>query len=214
MPPRCSTNTTSCSVSAPAGAHAGGDHLAELEPRRALRDRLEVMRVVVLAVDEDDLLGAPGDVELAAVHEAQVAGAQPAVGGERGGVRLPGPRSSRASRSRRVMCTWPMRPCGQLAVLIVGDAHAAVGDRPALAHEPQRVRSRRRATSCTGSPDVHAVAVQSDGAQRRADRREAHRERGFREAVHRVHGVARQPRRARGASGTPRTARPRSARRR
>ena len=41
--PRCSTNTTSCSVCAPGGAHAGGDHLAELQAfgaaARCSRDR-------------------------------------------------------------------------------------------------------------------------------------------------------------------------------
>ena len=70
------------------GAHAGGHHLAELEPLGADRDALDVVRVVVLPVDEDDFLGAAGDVELAALHHSEIAGAQPAVGGEALGVRL------------------------------------------------------------------------------------------------------------------------------
>ena len=38
------------------GAHAGGHHLAEFEAFGALRDALDVVRVVVLSVDEDDFL--------------------------------------------------------------------------------------------------------------------------------------------------------------
>ena len=63
------------------GAHAGGHHLAELQALGALRDALDVVRVVVLSVDEDDLLRAAGDVELAALQHSEIAGAQPAVGG-------------------------------------------------------------------------------------------------------------------------------------
>src|SRR5207237_8987478 len=56
-----------------AGANPGGDYLAELEPGNALHDRLEIVRVGVLAIDEDDLLRSTGDIELPAVHEPQVA---------------------------------------------------------------------------------------------------------------------------------------------
>ncbi len=73
--------------SAPRGRTPAATTLPSSRPGRALRDRLQIVRIVVLAVDEDDLLGAPGDVELAVVDEAEIAGAQPAVGGERGGVR-------------------------------------------------------------------------------------------------------------------------------
>jgi len=69
-------------------AHAGGRDLAELEAGLALQQRLEVVRVVVLAVDEDDLLGAARDVDLAVVPEREVARAQPAIGVDRGRGRL------------------------------------------------------------------------------------------------------------------------------
>src|SRR5262245_3809317 len=39
-----------------ARTHAGGYDLAELEAFRSLRNRLDVMRVIVLAVDEDNFL--------------------------------------------------------------------------------------------------------------------------------------------------------------
>jgi hypothetical protein len=50
------------------GLRAGGARrqrhdFAEIEPFGALRDRFQVVRVVVLAVDENDLFGPPGDVE-------------------------------------------------------------------------------------------------------------------------------------------------------
>ena len=148
------------------------------------------MWIVVLAVHENDLFGAAGDVQLPAVHQPEVAGAQPAVGGERGGIGFPifvvaardvGPRHVHVADAI----------LGQLAVLIVRDAHAAVGDGPALADESNGVRvgCRHWFHRIAG---VHAVAVEREGAQRRAHRGEAHRERGFRQAVHRVHGVARE----------------------
>ena len=46
-------------------AHAGDDHLAEVEPLGGLGNALQVVRVVVLAVDEQDFLGAPGDEQVA-----------------------------------------------------------------------------------------------------------------------------------------------------
>ncbi|MHC8560697.1 hypothetical protein ACW23B_00845 [Streptomyces albidoflavus] len=50
---------------------------------------LDLVAVVVDAVDDDDVLGASGDVQLAVAQERQVAGVEPAVLGERLGV---GPR--------------------------------------------------------------------------------------------------------------------------
>ena len=111
--------------------HARGDHLAELQARCVLRDRLEIVRIVVLTVDEDDLLGAPGDVEIAAVDEAEIAGAQPAVRGERGGVR----RRVLVVAARDVVAAQvhvPDASFGKLAVVVAGDAHAAVRNRPSL----------------------------------------------------------------------------------
>ncbi len=61
------------------GARTRRGDLAELEAGLVLQHRLEVVRVVVLAVDEDDLLRPAGDVELAVVLEREIAGAQPAV---------------------------------------------------------------------------------------------------------------------------------------
>ncbi len=71
-----------------AWARAGRHYLAQLQTRHTLGNRLQVVRIVVLAVDEDDLLGAPGDVQVAGEDHTQVAGLQPVVGGEGFGVGL------------------------------------------------------------------------------------------------------------------------------
>jgi hypothetical protein len=173
-----------------ARAHTRSDHLAELQPRCTLRDGLEVVRVVVLAVDEDDLLGAAGDVELALVHEAQVPGAQPAIGAESGGIRL----RVLIVAARDVIpghLHVPDALRGKLPILIVHDAHAAVRDRSPLGHELHGVAVRDTHPLHHAS-GIHLVSVEGEGAQRRAHFREAHGEGGFGEPVHGVHGVARE----------------------
>ena len=64
--PRCSTNSVSSSDLHRAGGAPGRDHLAQFQPGGVLRDALYVVRIVVLAVDEDDLLRPAGNVEPAA----------------------------------------------------------------------------------------------------------------------------------------------------
>src|SRR5690348_2225166 len=50
-----------------AGTDTGSNHFSELQPWRVLRDRLEIVRVVVLTVDEDDLFRAARNIEIALV---------------------------------------------------------------------------------------------------------------------------------------------------
>ena len=54
---------------APGGRTPAATTLPSSRPADALRDRLEIVRVVVLAVDEDDLLRPPGDIEVPLVDE-------------------------------------------------------------------------------------------------------------------------------------------------
>ena len=70
------------------GAHTADDDLAQLDAGHLERHGLEIVRIVILPVDEQDLLVAAGDVELALMHGAQIAGAQPAIRGVQRGVRL------------------------------------------------------------------------------------------------------------------------------
>src|SRR5690606_842400 len=64
--------------------YAGNHDLAQFQVGGPDGNVLQVVRVVVLAVDEDDLLRPSGDVELAVIKQAQVPGSQPAIRGERG----------------------------------------------------------------------------------------------------------------------------------
>src|ERR1700728_494488 len=64
-----------------------GDHdLAQLETGYLLGDALQVVWIVILAIDEQDLLVAAGDIQLALMDQPQVSGSQPAVGAKTGGV--------------------------------------------------------------------------------------------------------------------------------
>ena len=56
-----------------------GDNLVQIKTRRALRDILQIIGIVVLTVDEDDLFGAADDVKRRLVNHAQIAGVEPAV---------------------------------------------------------------------------------------------------------------------------------------
>src|ERR1700676_1569846 len=55
--------------------HTGDHDLAEFQARHLLSDALQVVRVIVLPIDEQDLLVAAGDVELALMYQSQIAGA-------------------------------------------------------------------------------------------------------------------------------------------
>ncbi len=60
-------------------------HFIEVQARRALRNILEIVRVVVLSVDENNFLGAAYDVKPRLVNHAEIARIEPAVGVDRGG---------------------------------------------------------------------------------------------------------------------------------
>src|ERR1700722_5096348 len=63
----------------PGPPSARDDDLAELEPLGALRDRFQVLRVVVLSVDENNLFRPPGNIQRTLVDEPEIPGAPPAV---------------------------------------------------------------------------------------------------------------------------------------
>ena len=56
---------------------------AELDAGVLREDEVDVLRIVVLAGDEQDLLDPAGDDQLAVAQRAQVAGIEEAVGGAR-----------------------------------------------------------------------------------------------------------------------------------
>ncbi len=65
------------------GAHRAGRRETPYHTGQFLDAGLDLVAVVVDAVDDDDVLGAAGDVQLAFPQERQVAGVEPAVVGER-----------------------------------------------------------------------------------------------------------------------------------
>src|SRR5581483_1950690 len=56
------------------GPHARRDDLTQLQSLHALRDGLEIVWIIVLTVDEDDFLGAAGNVDFPPMEQAEVAG--------------------------------------------------------------------------------------------------------------------------------------------
>ena len=144
---RCSTNSTSSSVAAPGARAAGGDDLAQFESRLGLQHGFEVVRIIVLAVDEDDLLRAAGDVELALVLQRKIAGAQPAIRGERRRIRF----RVLEVAARDVVAADQEVANGvrrDVGAGIVDQLHVRERDRAAFAHQLQRrwiARVRRAA---------------------------------------------------------------------
>ena len=70
-----------------AGDGEGGD-VAGLEAGQLLDRPFDILRPVVAAVDDDHVLGAADDEDVAARHVAHVAGVEPIVGGEAGAGRF------------------------------------------------------------------------------------------------------------------------------
>src|SRR5271170_55700 len=64
-------------------AYAGHHHFAEIEARRASCNVFQIIRIIVLTVDNDDFLGSAGDIELSLVDDAEIAGIEPALAVER-----------------------------------------------------------------------------------------------------------------------------------
>src|SRR3546814_1909825 len=67
-----------CFLAAGRGDREGGD-VSGLEPGELLDRPFNVLRPVILAVDDDHVLGAADDIEIAAGHIAHVAGVEPTV---------------------------------------------------------------------------------------------------------------------------------------
>ena len=122
----------------PGRPHSRGDDLAELQALDALRERLQIMRVVVLAVDEDDLLRPPGNIEIALVKQREIARSQPPVGGEGLCVR-PGILEVPASDVVATHVKMSDPALRQRLILVIGNAHAAIRNRAALGYQPHRI---------------------------------------------------------------------------
>ncbi len=138
-----------------------------------VRDRrLEIRRVVLPALPDDQVLRAPADEQLAVGEVAEVAGVEPAVP-QRLGRRAPGPRSSRPSpRGRARRSGRRAAPAGAVRHRPRSGSSCS-GKRTAAADEADRRRSaiadrtrpRDSRTSRPGSTRVHLEP--RDGRRRR-----------------------------------------------
>ena len=61
-------------------AHSGCSHAIGFDPLDLFGDTLQILRVVVQAVDDDQILGPAGDHELSVPQQPEIAGVQPSVG--------------------------------------------------------------------------------------------------------------------------------------
>ena len=67
-------------------ATSGCHNFAKLQARCADSNVFEIVRVIVLPVDEDDFLRAASDDDFAIVVQAEVAGIEPAIGSDDAGI--------------------------------------------------------------------------------------------------------------------------------
>ena len=171
-------------------AAAGCGNLAEFEPVGALRDRFDVVREVILAVDENDFLGASCDDQFAFVREAKIAGPQPAVGGKESRIRF---RGAVVAGGDIVTADLDVTDAigGDRLIGVVHEPQFGVGDGTAHLHQRERVRI---ACGPHVDPvaDAKVVTLDADAAVRAAGHRDRHADRGLREPVDRVHRISRQ----------------------
>ena len=166
-------------------AAARGGHLAEFQGVDTLGDRLDIVRIVVLSVDEDDLLGAPGDDQFTRIDQAEVAGSQPAVRGEGARVDV---------RRLEVAFRHVLAPdlhvadvhLGQGPVGVVHDPQFAIGNGTTFAHQLERAGLAADGRAGLAA-NAERLPVEQQHAILAPDVREADRKRGLRQAVDREH---------------------------
>ena len=172
--------------------------------RRLLRGVLEVLRVVVAAVDDHQVLDAAGDEELAVVVGAVVAGAHPRrVVGRALGVRRVGPRLEDVLERRvRLLGLAPVAgahvlaadpdladlPVRQLGGRLVVDDHGPLSDadlaRAGLCHGTRRIGG-----NLDEGAGVQRIAVDIDDPGLGVHRRSGHEQRRLGQAVGRLDGL-------------------------
>ena len=113
---------------------AGRHDFVEIEAGCTLCDVLEVVGVVVQAVDEDDFLAASGNVEIALVHEAEIAGVE-AAGDIDGGGGSCGIAEITLCDTLAGNQNVPHVAVGQRVTLGISDGHFDTGDGATDAHE-------------------------------------------------------------------------------
>ena len=155
-----------------------------------LADRLfELHRVDVVAAADDEVLGASGQVELAAGEIAQVAGVAPAVVDQ--ACSLLRVLVVAAGRRRAAELDPPLDPLAELAPLLVDDPDRVARQRAAAGDQPQR-QGIAGARPARDAAALKRGAVDPVDEQAAPERRKADAEAGLGQAVDRGHGVGPQ----------------------
>ena len=151
------------------------------------------MRIVVLAIDDDDVLGPPGDDQLTVNDDPAVPRTQPVAVGKD----LRSPLGVQIDAGRDVLAAnldIAHRTFGNRLVGVIDDAILA-----AIDGMPQLHKADRILVICRGGlvalADSQAVTVHRDVLVVPIHRRERHTQRRFREPVDRQHSAAFQPER-------------------
>src|SRR5262249_37293557 len=126
--------------------HAESDDTPGGNAAHVVDDRLDVLRIDVLAADDDQVLLTAGDEELAAGEVAEVAGAVPAVD-ERGRSRF-GVAVAAVPEARRGEQDLALDALPEVAPGVTDDAHVGLGQRRsgADAHAAERIAPQQRPT--------------------------------------------------------------------
>ncbi len=174
---------------APGGRIGGADHRDRpvAEPRSRRRDVLQIGRVEVTAVDEEDVLRPAGDAEPPAPEEARVAGPQPAVHQRlRGRLRIV---VVAARHVRPAHLDVPDQVLLQRLAGVVDDPDHAARHGRAEVHQLGPALGRLQGDAAgEGGP------AQTDRAGDLRQRRDGHRQRGLGQPVDRLQRARIEPR--------------------
>ena len=164
---------------------AGDGDLAKLEATRLLRDRLEIVRVIILAVDKNEFLGAAGYIQVTLGHEPEITSIQPAVRPERKRIRF---RILKVTSGHVAATNMDMAGNVVTHRLIgtVNDAQLAVANRLANANDVER-RGRVGLDAPGAVADTKSVAVDSYRTILRARLWHCYAYRSLGQTVHRKH---------------------------
>src|SRR5271163_482178 len=167
---------------------AGGDHFVQFKAGRTMRDVFQIVRVVVLAVDENDFLGAARDVKACLVNCAKIAGVDPAARVYRGrsGLRVGEVAARDTGAANQDVSNGVVR---QPDARVICNEQFRVRHHVSHAHELEHI-TRRRGIELEPRADVQAMPIRAYPPIVQPQGRQGDGERGLRQSVYRVHGLA------------------------
>src|SRR6202789_1547780 len=166
-----------------------GHHFVEVQSGGMLRDVLEVVGIIILAVDEDDFLAPARNVERTFVEYPKITRVHPAIraNGLGGGLQVA---EITVCDARAAYQDVSDDTLGQRRALFLYDEQLRIGDARPDAHEFDDIPRSRR-IQFDASTNAQFIPIRANPAIVGAGRGQAYRKRGFCEPVGGVHGVAR-----------------------